>query len=143
MRSATLLRSMLLSLALIGLLAPWSAPAGGATSQAVEGKATNPRLESRVEPVYPLEARDAELEATVALQAVIRKDGTVDGESARCMQCSVRRKGDKPEEVLRGWCDDFCDASIEAAAQWHYTPGTMDGEPVDVYFTIVFDFVLQ
>lgn len=143
MRSATLLGSLSLSLTLIGFITSWAALKGGEPSQPVEGRVTNPRLESKVAPVYPPEARDAELEANVVLQAIIRKDGTVDGEGARCLQCSVRRKGGKPEEVLRGWCDDFCDASIEAAAQWHYTPGTVDGEPVDVYFTIVLDFVLQ
>jgi len=143
MRITTLPGSISLVLTLLGFITWWAALEHGATAQSAEGKTTNPRLESRVEPVYPPEARAAGLEANVVLQAIIRKDGTVDGESARCLQCAVRRKGERPEEVLRGWCDDFCAASIEAAAQWHYTPGTMDGEPVDVYFTIVFEFVLQ
>ena len=72
----------------------------------------------------------------------IRKDGTVDDESTSCLRCIVRRKGKKPEEVLRGWCDDFCGSSIEATALWRYTPATKDGEPVEVYFTIGVTFVL-
>jgi hypothetical protein len=143
MRSATLLGSLSLSTTLIGFVTWLAALEGGAPLRPAEGKTTDPQLESKVEPVYPPEARDAELEANVVLQAIIRKDGSVDGEGARCLQCSVRRKGGRTEEVLRGWCDDFCDASIEAAAQWHYTPGTVNGEPVDVYFAIVLDFVLQ
>ena len=47
------------------------------------------------------------------------------------------------EEVLHGWCDDFCDASAAALAQWRYTPATMDGEPVAVYFAVPLSFVLQ
>ena len=31
----------------------------------------------------------------------------------------------------------------EAVTQWRYKPGVQNGRPVDVYFTIVVDFVLK
>ncbi|MDX1389735.1 MAG: energy transducer TonB, partial [Acidobacteriota bacterium] len=34
----------------------------------------------------------------------------------------------------------FEEAAVEAVKQWRYTPARHDGEPVDVYFTIVADF---
>jgi hypothetical protein len=155
MRSATLFRIVALTIALLGFIDPWfssaslTRPSGtlGQTprdtgSQPAEERVTYPQLESRVDPVYPPEASDAGLEADVILQVTIRKDGTVDDESTSCLRCIVRRKGKKPEEVLRGWCDDFCGSSIEATALWRYTPATRDGEPVEVYFTIGVTFVL-
>jgi len=143
MRFSTLIRTILPGLLLFGLTLSWAVPYGGETPRPADGKVTNPQLASRVAPDYPPEAHDAELEANTILQAVIRKDGTIDPEDIRCLQCSVRRRGEAPEEVLHGWCDDFCAASSAAVAQWRYRPGTMDGEPVDVYFTIVVEFKLN
>jgi len=37
----------------------------------------------------------------------------------------------------------FDEAAIAAVKQWRYKPGLQNGKPVDVYFTIVVDFVLQ
>jgi len=144
MRFSTLFRATLSSLLMIGVTASWAASAGGMISRSADGaKVVEPRLESRVEPVYPPEAHDAALEANTVLQAMIGKDGRIDPETIRCLHCSVRRKGEEPEEVLRGWCDDFCAASSAAVAQWRYRPATLDGKPVDVYFTIVVGFSLD
>lgn len=142
MRFTVLLRSIALSLALIVPGAPWAAPDGGETLQSADGEVANPQLESKVAPEDSPAARDAGLEASIVLQAMIRKDGAVDQESIRCLRCSVRRQGEDPEEVLHGWCDDFGAASVDAVAQWRYTPGPMNGEPADVYFTIVVQFEL-
>ena len=57
MRIATLLRTIALSLALIGFTASWAAPNDGATSQPLDEKVTNPVLEIKVDPEYPPEAR--------------------------------------------------------------------------------------
>jgi protein TonB len=128
---------------MIGYTASWAVPGSGAASQPAGGTTTAPQLESRVEPVYPPEARDAELEASIILQVVVGKDGTVSPESIQYLRCSVHRRDQEPEEVLHGWCDDFCDASAAAVGQWRYTPATMDGEPVDVYLAVALSFVLQ
>ena len=143
MRIASLLFPTSLSLILIGLTLSPAASNGGATSQPVDGKVTDPELETKVAPEYPPEARDAELEASTILQAVIGRDGRVDPATIRCLHCSVRRRGEDPEEVLHGWCGDFCDAASAAVARWRYKPGLKDGEPVEVYFTIVVQFELQ
>jgi protein TonB len=83
---------------------------------------------TRVEPVYPEEARRAGLEGRVHLRAVIHRDGTV-GE--------IR--------VLRAPHHDpgFSDSAIEAVRQWRYVPARQRGRPVDVCFQIVVVFTLH
>ncbi|PYT16411.1 MAG: hypothetical protein DMF51_04845 [Acidobacteria bacterium] len=94
------------------------------------GGVTNPELVpgSKKQPTYPEIARKAKVSGQVILQAVIKKDGTV-GEI----------------QVLRspGSKFGFDEAAIAAVKQWRYKPGLQNGKPVDVYFTIVVDFVLQ
>jgi len=94
------------------------------------GGVTNPELitSSKKEPTYPESARKEKVSGQVILQVVVRKDGTV---------------GDI--QVLRspGSKFGFDEAAIAAVKQWRYKPGLQNGKPVDVYFTIVVDFVLQ
>ena len=91
---------------------------------------SNPRLipESKAEPVYPEEAREAGIEGNAIIQAVIDTDGLI---------CSA--------EVLRssqpGW--GFEEAAIDAIVQWRYEPALKDGTPVAVYFTVFVDFRLH
>jgi protein TonB len=91
------------------------------------GGVTNPvRIaESYVEPKYPELARVARANAQVILEAIILHDGTV-GE-CKCLRCTQQGYG-------------FEDEAIAAVEQWRYLPATQDGEPVDVYFTIIVDF---
>ena len=89
---------------------------------------TMPELLSKVEPVYPHDARDARAEGKVILQAVIREDGTVGN-----------------VEVLthaEGW-PSLDEAAIAAVRQRKYRPGLKDGRPVSIYFTIRIDFRLR
>ena len=37
----------------------------------------------------------------------------------------------------------FEEAAIEAVQQWRYKPGKQNGEPVDVYFAIIVEFILK
>jgi len=94
------------------------------------GGVTNPELilSTKKQPTYPESARKAKVSGQVILQVVVRKDGTV---------------GDI--QVLRspGSKFGFDEAAIAAVKQWRYKPGLQNGKPVDVYFTIVVDFVLQ
>jgi len=105
-----------------------SLPAG--TVAAGEGGVTNPVSirSSRVEPRFPGFAQGKRAYGRVVLGAVVRKDGTV---------------GDI--EVTQGAGGDcgFEASAIEAVRKWRYKPGTVDGRPVDVYFTIVVDFVYR
>jgi TonB family protein len=91
------------------------------------GHVTNPEVipETRVQPVFPKQARQRLVRGKVTLQAMIRKDGMV---------------GDV--DVIQSTA---CDCGFEAAAayavkQWRYKPGTQDGVPVDIYFTVDIDF---
>ena len=108
-----------------------------------DSEIVHPRLISRVNPVYPEAAREAELEATTIHQVLILRDGTVEVNDNSCLECTVNRRGKKPEEVLRGWCDDFCRASSEAVSQWIYEPAKRDGEPVDAYFTVAIEYQIE
>lgn len=87
----------------------------------------NPELirSSKVQPRFPKKAQGKNVLGRVELQAVIRKDGTV-GEIT----------------VLEGAGGDcgFEAAAVEALSRWRYKPGTVDGEAVDVYFTVRMDF---
>ena len=92
------------------------------------GGVTNPELiqETKVPPRYPDAARKAKVSGRVILQPVIKKDGTI---------------GDIQVIQSPGAQFGFDDAAIAAVKQWRYKPGTHNGRPVDVYFTIVVDFV--
>jgi TonB family protein len=90
---------------------------------------SNPRvvIASKVNPVYPEQARVAGVEGLVVLQAVIRADGSV-GET----------------EVLREEPRDygFGESARAAVARWRYEPALYKDRPVDVYFTVVIHYAL-
>jgi TonB family protein len=77
-------------------------------------------------PAYTVEARSAGVEGIVLVQAIIRKDGTVD---------SFR--------VLRGLGYGLDESAINTiATKWRFSPGTLNGEPVDVMANIEVSFRL-
>ncbi len=82
-------------------------------------------LVHRVEPVYPLLARQIHLEGTVQLHAIIGRDGTV-----------------RSLEVLSGH-PILARAAREAVSQWRYRPTLLSGQPVDVETHITVIFQLQ
>ena len=94
------------------------------------GDVTHPSLipESKVAPTYPELARQARLSGRVIVQAVILEDGTV--EEIEVLLCDHPGVG-------------FEEAAIEAISRWRYEPARLYGEPVDVYFTVIVEFVLQ
>jgi len=80
---------------------------GGASKAGHFG--TTPILISRVDPVYPLEARAKKIEGVVVLRIRIDKDGRV-----------------KKAEVVSG--DPLLSqAALDAVRQWRYKPGTLGG----------------
>jgi len=105
-----------------------SVPAG--TVAAGESGVTNPVPipSSKVRPRFPGFAKGKRAYGRVMLQAVVHKDGTV-GEI----------------EVKQGAGGDcgFEESAIEAVSKWRYEPATQNGQPIDVYFTIVVDFVYR
>ncbi len=79
-------------------------------------------LVRRIEPSYPILARQAGVEGTVRLHAVIGRDGTI-----------------RELEVLGGH-PLLVGAARDAVREWRYQPTLLNGEPVEVetYITVVF-----
>jgi len=85
-----------------------------------------PIVQRRVDPQYTNEARLAGYSGTVVLQAVIKKDGTVD---------IIR--------VVRGLPLGLTDNAIRALKQWQFKAGTKDGQEVDIAVNVEINFNLQ
>ncbi|MCK4304376.1 MAG: energy transducer TonB [Candidatus Eisenbacteria sp.] len=90
------------------------------------GDVSVPVVIHRVQPEYPMIARRARVEGEVRLEAVIRRDGTV---------------GDI--RVVQGLRLGCTEAAIEALKRWRFRPGERNGIPVDVYFALTVDFILN
>jgi protein TonB len=77
-------------------------------------------------PAYTEEARKARAEGIVLIQAIIRRDGTVDS-----------------FKVLRGLGYGLDESAINTiATKWRFKPGTLNGTPVDVQANIEVSFRL-
>lgn len=93
----------------------------------VGGNIRAPMKTHDVKPVYPASMRDAGREGTVALEAIIGRDGLV--HSLRVLGAHVH--------------PDFAIAAAEAARQWRFTPTLLNGEPVDVVMNVSVEFSLN
>ncbi len=88
---------------------------------------TMPQILQQTTPSYTDDAIKSKVQGTVILQAVIRKDGTVDS-----------------FKVLRGLGHGLEEKVIqEIAENWIFRPGTLKGRPVDVLATIEVQFNLR
>lgn len=88
-----------------------------------------PVFTKRVQPSYPDRALKVKIQGYVILEAILRRDGTVDD-----------------VKVLRGLGKGkfgFEDAAIAALKQWQFLPGKVNDRPADVRMTLKIDFVLQ
>jgi TonB family protein len=92
----------------------------------VGGGVSPPSVVSRVEPQYSEEARKARYQGTVVLEAIVRKDGTVD----------ILR-------VVRSLGFGLDENAIDALKKWRFRPGTKGGVPVDVALNIEVNFNLR
>lgn len=81
-----------------------------------------------VKPQYTAAAMQAKIQGDVELEIVIRADGTVD-------DVHVTRSLDATHGLD--------EAAIDAARQWAFTPGTKDGQPVDVLVHLTMRFTLK
>jgi protein TonB len=79
----------------------------------------------KVQPTYPPLARQARVQGTVVLTAVIGKDGSIQ---------NLRVLSGHP--MLSG-------SALEAVKQWRYKPYYLNGEPVEVETTINVNFTLS
>jgi len=77
-----------------------------------------------VKPVYPPLARQARIQGTVVLHAVISKDGSIEG------------------LTLVSGHPMLAPAAIDAVKQWKYKPYLLSGEPVEVDTEVQVNFTL-
>jgi TonB family protein len=92
----------------------------------VGGGVTAPTVMSRVEPQYSEEARKARYQGTVVLEAIVRKDGSID----------ILR-------IVRSLGFGLDENAIKALKQWRFRPGMKNGEAVDVALNIEVNFNLR
>jgi protein TonB len=78
----------------------------------------------QVKPNYPPLARQARVQGSVVLQAVISKDGTIQ---------NLRVVSGHPMLVQ---------SALDAVKQWRYKPYFLNGEPVEVETSITVNFTL-
>jgi len=81
-------------------------------------------LVHQVKPTYPQLARQARIQGAVVLQAVIAKDGSIQG-----------------LKVMSGH-PMLTPAAMDAVKQWRYKPYFLNGEPVEVETQITVNFTL-
>jgi TonB family protein len=84
----------------------------------VAGEKMAGNLLSKTMPVYPAEAKEHRIQGTVALHAIISKDGEVE----QLMVLSG------PQELQQ--------SSLDAVRQWTYKPFLLNGNPIEVETTI-------
>jgi TonB family protein len=87
--------------------------------------AVPPKLKRRVEPIYPMQAKQLRIEGPVVLRAEINQDGT------------VGKVG-----VLNG-SPLLAKAAIEAVRKWQYTPSELNHRPVASTADVTVVFKLQ
>jgi len=91
----------------------------------VGGNVQHARLIKSVQPVYPVEARQAGISGTVRLHVLIAKDGTME-----------------QLEIVSGH-PLLAQAALDAVRQWTYKPTLLNGQPVEVDTTIDVIFSLN
>ncbi len=91
----------------------------------VGGDVKEPVQISRVQPVYPEEARKNGIQGIVKLSAVIDAKGTV----------TKVEPIESPDPTLAA-------AAVDAVKKWTYKPATLKGKPVKVIMTITVSFKL-
>jgi len=91
----------------------------------VGGDVLSPRVIFKVDPQYTEEARQQKIAGTTRLSVVIGTDGLAHHIS-----------------VLQGLDPGLDQSAAEAVQQWHFAPGTLNGEPVPVQAVIEVNFKL-
>ena len=92
----------------------------------IGGNVQAAKVITRVQPVYPENAKAAGAQGSVLLHAIVSKDG---------MPLSL--------QVLNSQINpDLARAAVEAVSQWRYQPTLLNGEPVEIDTTIVVNFKL-
>ena len=126
--STALLVALAFTTALGLSLFPWSsaAHAGEKAIHHVEGDVQKPiRIHGDV-PSYPEAAREDRIEGQVVVQSVINTEGIVES-----------------MKVVSSPGPAFSEAVSKIMPSWRFEPARLDGEPVDVYYNLTFNFRLD
>jgi len=91
-----------------------------------KGVIAEPQVISRVNPLYPEEARMARATGIVIVQAEIDREGNVVW-----------------VHVLKPLPYGLSEAAVDAVRQWRFSPATIDGKPVSVLFNLTTNFRLK
>jgi TonB family protein len=100
-------------------LPPAHEPFGRNAYRTSETGVKSPRAVQTARPFYPRAPYDAGVEGPVSLELVVESTGSV---------------GDV--RVIESLHPDLDEAAIASARKWRFTPGTKDGQPVDVIVTM-------
>jgi TonB family protein len=101
------------------------ADAGATPAIHVEGEAQAKKIIAQKLPVYPEEARQANIQGKILLHVVIGKDGVV-----------------READVIQGVCI-LAEAALAAVKEWRYAPTLLeDGDLTEVDTTITVNFTL-
>lgn len=95
------------------------------TVRRVRARVNAPRLQKKIEPVYPESSRKSGEQGVSIYEAVIGREGCV--RDLRLIQSSA------PMLDLSG---------MEAISHWKYAPATLDRKPVRVYLTVTVTYAL-
>jgi TonB family protein len=93
---------------------------------AVPPGGTQPQEVDRVIPNYPPAARRARVAGAVVVRGIVRRDGTIDN-----------------VEVIKDLPYGLGNEARRAVSRWRFRPATVNGEPIDVYYTVTVNFRLQ
>lgn len=130
-RIATLLTTcagLLALTAVIGILAfPMAGTAWAGKPLKVEGDVKPPKALHTAPPVYPASAKASGAEGIVIVTTVIDEQGRVQN----------------PTVDKSSGNQDLDQAALDAVSAWTFTPATLDGKTVEVYYTLTIRFTLD
>jgi protein TonB len=92
----------------------------------VGGNVKAPVVVTRVDPIYTDIARRASIQGVVILEAVIDRNGNV-----------------TEARILKGLPMGLEQSALNAIRQWKFKPGTLNGQPVPVYYNLTINFRLE
>jgi protein TonB len=103
-----------------------SAPPASEGPLRVGGDVKAPVAISRTKPDYTDAARKGHITGVVIVEAIVNKQGEVE-----------------QVKVLKGLSLGLNEQAVEAVKKWRFHPGTLNGEPVEVIFTLTVNFTLE
>ena len=92
----------------------------------VGGDVQKPEKIKAPQPQYTEIARKARIQGVVIVQAIINKEGEVTN-----------------VKVLKGLAMGLSEEAVKAIKTWKFSPATLNGKPVDVYYNLTVNFRLQ